>query len=122
MKKLFILLFVLLSSGSLFAASIDELVFFGDSLSDNGNLYNILKVIPRSPPYYNGRFTNGFTWAERLGKHYQEASKLAYSIYAYGGATAYAHDSGSLFAPLTLEAELLEFYTNAPFTDKSKKL
>lgn len=121
MKKIFLLIVTLLFCGKLFAAGIDEIVFFGDSLSDNGNLYNLLKVIPRSPPYYNGRFTNGRTWAETLGNHYQDANGIAYSIYAYGGATTFAHGSSGIFA-MNLESEVLEFYGNTALADKSKKL
>ncbi len=40
----------------------NDLIFFGDSLSDNGNLYNrTFGYIPKSPPYYEGRF---FKWTD----------------------------------------------------------
>ena len=43
------------------ADSFSALVVYGDSLSDNGNLYNATKAvlgtgIPTSPPYYMGRY------------------------------------------------------------------
>jgi len=122
MKKFFIMICILLCSSKLFAAPVNEIIFFGDSLSDDGNLYSILKVIPRSPPYYKGRFSNGPTWAELLGNHYKDANHLDSSNYAYGGATAYSHDSGNLFAPMTLNAEVLEYYALTLFKDKSDKL
>lgn len=123
MKKFFLFLFILFLSGTSFAAGIDEIVFFGDSLSDNGNLYNLLKVIPRSPPYYQGRFSNGPTWAETLGNHYQDQLSLPYTIYAYGGATVLSQAATDrFFAPINLEGELYEFYANSLLSDKSTKL
>lgn len=40
-------------------------ISFGDSLSDNGNLFHNLGQ-PPSPPYFDGRFSNGPTWIELL--------------------------------------------------------
>jgi phospholipase/lecithinase/hemolysin len=43
-----------------------HIVTFGDSLSDNGNLYNLtLGLVPDSD-YFEGRFSNGPVWVERL--------------------------------------------------------
>lgn len=42
-----------------------DLVVFGDSLSDDGNLYELIGI-PASPPYYMGRFSNGPIWVDRL--------------------------------------------------------
>lgn len=40
---------------------------FGDSLSDNGNLYAMLGgIFPNSPPYFDGRFSNGILAVEYL--------------------------------------------------------
>ncbi len=48
-------------------AQIDALYVFGDSLSDNGNLYKLKDAkTPLSPPYYDGRFSNGPVWVEDL--------------------------------------------------------
>jgi phospholipase/lecithinase/hemolysin len=44
--------------------SIQNLVVFGDSLSDNGNLFNLIGSPP--PPYWEGRSSNGPTYAEQL--------------------------------------------------------
>jgi outer membrane lipase/esterase len=43
----------------------NRVIAFGDSLSDNGNLFKNTGQ-PPSPPYYNGRFSNGPTWIELL--------------------------------------------------------
>ena len=50
------------------AQSYARLVVFGDSLSDNGNLYAATGGgTPTSPPYYQGRFSNGPVFTELLG-------------------------------------------------------
>lgn len=56
------------------AASFSKLFVFGDSLSDPGNVFNATKalgdptkVLPPSPPYFDGRFSNGPVWAEYFG-------------------------------------------------------
>ena len=53
------------------AAPITDIVAFGDSLSDTGNLFTLTSVagqpgFPLSPPYDNGRFANGPIWLEVL--------------------------------------------------------
>ena len=60
-----------------------QLIVFGDSLSDSGNLFAATGgAIPPSPPYYAGHFSNGPVWAEFL------AAKLGVPMqnYALGGA------------------------------------
>jgi outer membrane lipase/esterase len=51
---------------------VSDLWVFGDSLTDTGNLHFLSGgIAPPSPPYFNGRFSNGPVWiepfAERLG-------------------------------------------------------
>ncbi len=73
----------------LFAEPLTKIVVFGDSLSDNGNLYAYMKQqLPMSPPYFDGRFSNGYVWAELLAKHYfsTEDWQTHFSDYAFGGA------------------------------------
>lgn len=48
-------------------AKANTLVVFGDSLSDNGNLFD-LAGYPPSPPYWDGRASNGPTYAEQLAR------------------------------------------------------
>jgi phospholipase/lecithinase/hemolysin len=64
------------------------MVVFGDSLSDNGNLYAYLKhQLPVSPPYFSGRFTNGRVWVELLMKAYYPLDSNHHLFdYAFGGA------------------------------------
>src|SRR5580698_7941700 len=65
-----------------FASSFSSVVVYGDSLSDNGNLYSLIGYPP--PPYYNGRFSNGPVAAEQL------ATALGAPLFdfAVGGATS----------------------------------
>lgn len=47
----------------------DRIYVFGDSLSDPGNLFNLLgQQFPPSPPYSDGRVSNGPVWAEYLAQ------------------------------------------------------
>ncbi len=73
------------------AQSYNRLVVFGDSLSDNGNLYAAsFNTQPTSPPYFQGRFSNGPVFTELLGFNAGRAAagaSVTGSInYAYGGA------------------------------------
>jgi len=56
----------LATAGTASAQTYGRIVTFGDSLSDNGNLY-AAAASPASPPYYQGRFSNGPVWVELLG-------------------------------------------------------
>jgi len=124
MKKLVALLFSLLFCSPIFAAQFKEIVFLGDSLSDSGNLYNIIKIVPKSPPYYHGRFTNGPTWAELVGKHFNDSSSTTFVNYCYGGATSILHNIfyDSFIAPITLTGEVYSYLLGTLFTDKSNTL
>ncbi|MBC8166235.1 MAG: SGNH/GDSL hydrolase family protein [Bryobacteraceae bacterium] len=79
-RKLWVGLLLFAASGA--ASSYSSLYFFGDSLSDTGNVFQATSLIsavtlgfipvqPASPPYYQGRFSNGPVWtelvAQRLG-------------------------------------------------------
>ncbi|MUH00589.1 phospholipase [Scytonema sp. UIC 10036] len=58
------------------AATFDRIYVFGDSLSDSGNVFNVTKagnaldptipIDPPSPPYFNGRYSNGPNWVDYL--------------------------------------------------------
>ena len=42
-----------------------SLVAFGDSITDNGNMYRkTAHLLPRTDYYFHGRFTNGFNWMD----------------------------------------------------------
>ncbi len=63
-----------------------SLLVFGDSLSDTGNLFSFAGV-PASPPYFNGRFSNGPVWADRIAADFMAAGALS-ANFAFGGAQA----------------------------------
>jgi thermolabile hemolysin len=66
-KAFLILLLIGLFASNGFAASFDEIVIFGDSLSDNGNLVFIENQPEPDPElYFQGRFSNGPVWVEYL--------------------------------------------------------
>ena len=52
--------------GLAYAAPYSAVVVFGDSLSDNGNLYAASKGTIPGAPYYNGRRSNGLVAVEDL--------------------------------------------------------
>ena len=65
------------------ARSFTQLIVFGDSLSDSGNLFTATGgAVPPSPPYFDGRFSNGPVWVEYL------AAELGVPAqnFAFGGA------------------------------------
>jgi phospholipase/lecithinase/hemolysin len=74
-----------------------EIVVFGDSLSDTGNVFAAskndpsLKPDPPSPPYFQGRMSNGPVWVEHLadmlGVERPAASLNGGLNFAYAGAT-----------------------------------
>ena len=81
------------------AQDIGSVISFGDSLSDNGNLFAVTNgARPLSPPYFDGRFSNGPVFTERLDGAMQRAGAAtvgrqridptANQNYAFGGATA----------------------------------
>ncbi len=81
-NRIVILLAVLFLLSSLAVAGpFNGVVVYGDSLSDNGNLYNAIAYPP--PPYWMGRFSNGPVAVEQL------AGDLGVGLtdWAWGGAT-----------------------------------
>lgn len=82
-----------------YAAKFTSLYVFGDSLSDTGNIFTATGgAIPPSPPYFEGRFSNGEIWVDKLAdKLGLESPTLVTKLqpgvptnginYAFGGAT-----------------------------------
>lgn len=99
----------LLFSSVLFAKPVEHIVVFGDSLSDNGNLYEYMKhQFPPNPPYFNGRFSNGPVWVEQLASLcFPKQANTRLIDYAFGGAAVWedkdTKPDPSLF---TLESEV----------------
>lgn len=73
---------------------IDELIVFGDSLSDTGTVFRATNgLYPPDPPYFQGRYSNGRVWVEYL------ADRLGLSAnqinnFACGGATSGSYSNG----------------------------
>jgi thermolabile hemolysin len=69
------------------AQKINQLYIFGDSLSDTGNIYRATGgVYPSSPPYFQGRYSNGLVWVEYLASGLKLTSEQR-TNFAFGGAT-----------------------------------
>ena len=72
-------------------ASYSQVYFFGDSLTDTGNLYaSSGEVFPVSPPYYGGGFSNGPLWSQAFANALGFSSTPALSggnNFAWAGAT-----------------------------------
>ena len=87
--------------------------FFGDSLSDDGNLYAATGgAVPASPPYYDGRRSNGPVWAEHVAAGYT-ARGLATENFAYVGAHALEYDDPSGFRIPDLPDQIAAFGATA---------
>lgn len=84
--KRFFVFAALVFASQLFASSLQHIVVFGDSLSDNGNFYeNEHHQPPPSPD--EGRFSDGPVWVEYLSNLYFPSSPSTHLLdYAFGGA------------------------------------
>jgi len=103
------------------AQTYNRLVVFGDSLSDNGNLFAATgNTQPTSPPNFQGRFSNGPVFTELLGFNAGRSAAgapVTGSInYAYGG----SRTDSSAFPP-GMRNQLLA-YTSAGGTFRSTDL
>lgn len=66
-------------------APIQQLIVFGDSLSDTGAVFRATNgLYPPNPPYYQGRYSNGRVWVEYLA---EALAIKQVNNFACGGAT-----------------------------------
>ena len=73
------------------AATFNQIVVYGDSLSDVGRFYAASGgTIPPSPPYSNGKFSNGPIWVEYLASKLGIPNKPS-SNFAVGNAKTDSH-------------------------------
>lgn len=87
--------------------------FFGDSLSDPGNLYAATGgAVPPSPPYYDGRRSNGPVWAEHVAAEYTERG-LSTQNFAVIGAHALEYDDPGPFQIPDLPDQIAAFGATA---------
>ncbi|MCP0914078.1 MULTISPECIES: GDSL family lysophospholipase PlaA [Legionella] len=105
--KIIFSFFLLFASLVTFAAPINKIVSFGDSLSDNGNLYEYMKhQLPVSPPYFQGRFTNGPVWIELLTQAYYPNNPSEHLLdFAFGGAGVSEEDADDTLFTLKREVD-----------------
>ncbi len=106
---------------SVLAQRINGVTTFGDSLSDNGNAFTATGgTVPPSPPYFNGRFSNGPVWVENVvsGLNLSATSPN----FAFGGATSGIGNTSST-ATVTLPGlttELDRFLQATPTIDPNR--
>jgi phospholipase/lecithinase/hemolysin len=100
------LVLVIVAAFSSPAAPITSLFFFGDSLSDTGNVYaatsllsgftlGLVPVQPASPPYYAGHFSNGPVWTETVAarlSHPGDAAPAGMSLGILGSLPGAGHN------------------------------
>ncbi|MDD3266430.1 MAG: SGNH/GDSL hydrolase family protein [Burkholderiales bacterium] len=73
---------------------IDKIISFGDSLTDSNNIYNASAwAMPNKKSWFQGRFTNGYTWAEYLSKE-MKVPIHNWAVAGSEGKTKYAILSG----------------------------
>lgn len=131
MRRLIVLSMMIFSglTGTANAVPLTANYIFGDSLSDTGNLLALTSqlhsanaAIPVLPgaPYYNGRFTDGLNYAERL------AATLGVSAvpslkggtnYAYGGARTSYHTTAALSPYASFDAQIASYLGTHPVAD-----
>ena len=90
--------------------SFSSLVVFGDSLSDNGNLFALTKNTYPPTPYYQGRFSNGPVAVERLASGLGLSGAQVQNL-ALGGARTGLTGSGDVAAgkPTGMLTQLAQF-------------
>lgn len=94
--------------------SINHLYIFGDSLSDIGNVFQSTnQTSPPSPPYFQGRYSNGQVWVEYLAKQLGLQPDQS-SNFAYGGATTGLNSSEGVPGVL---AQVQRFTKQSPKVD-----
>jgi phospholipase/lecithinase/hemolysin len=73
---------------------INQLVVFGDSLSDTGTVFRATGgLYPSDPPYFQGRYSNGRVWVEYLAEQLGLPDSQI-NNFACGGATTSGDFSG----------------------------
>ncbi|MDM9382198.1 autotransporter domain-containing protein [Chlorogloeopsis sp. ULAP01] len=102
----------------------NQLFIFGDSLSDNGNLFRLTGgIFPLSPPYFRGRFSNGPVWVEILSSDLKLDAN-ATNNFAIGGSTSGNNNalSETLKIPLPSLPDQLDSFTSIPGKPSSDAL
>lgn len=92
------------------AASYSQIVAFGDSLSDTGNLFKLTSFLPTGgipgAPYYQGRFSNGRVAVESMAS----ALGLPLTSQAIGGAqTGPGNEAGAVLYGTGVSGQILRY-------------
>ncbi|MEP5569324.1 MAG: SGNH/GDSL hydrolase family protein [Halioglobus sp.] len=108
---------------------VNQMVLFGDSLTDTGRLKHRMQIFP-GPPYWLGRFSNGPAWPDYL----ESGTVVAIQNNAYGGASverpmdlddggliAYAKEGGRFFVSGSLGQQTDVFVQETLSTDTVMK-
>ena len=91
---------------------VKRVVVFGDSLSDEGNLFHLTQgAVPSARNYYNGMFSNGNTWSAILRTQLTEHG-IQMSNYAVGGSTALSY-ADTEHLPYSLTYQTYMYHANA---------
>lgn len=103
------------------AASLDLYTSFwvlGDSLSDPGNLFSLTGgQDPQSPPYFDGRASNGPVWAEHAAEAFA-ARGIGGGNLAFGGAEASTDGDGVPDLDLQIKELQSQVAGGAPLGDR----
>ncbi|WP_144053837.1 SGNH/GDSL hydrolase family protein [Baaleninema simplex] len=99
----------------------DSLLVFGDSLSDVGNVFLSTEgVDPPSPPYFNGRFSNGPLVVEKIADGLELEASIPFlaggTNFAFGGART-GFGLSDLGTPNV--GEQIQFYLNGQSPDET---
>ncbi len=124
--KLLSFLLILMIGTPLYAgpgSPFNRIVLFGDSLSDNGNLYLFdFGFLPKSPPYFNGRFSNGIAWSDYVMQYYLHQYAVTLDNYAIGGQTIIFHNPFDGYNPYTFTLSLNSYLLHSIFSERSSTL
>ncbi|MDJ0729431.1 MAG: SGNH/GDSL hydrolase family protein [Crocosphaera sp.] len=128
MKKLslfasFVSISGLISSPAI-AAGFSTIYGFGDSLTDTGNVNQAVleatagtQTFPPSPPYFEGRFSNGPVWIELVAQQLQ----VPFVNFSFGGATTGFNNTLDVTLPGIplpgLQQQINDFAVNNPVAD-----
>ncbi len=100
-----------------------QVVFFGDSLSDDGNFYNHSDhLLPKYPPYYSGRFSNGYVWSDDVSYALFSKFNIPSDNYAVGGATAALRNPFHGYLPVSIGMEIDDYKMRNLFANKDDTL
>ena len=101
--------------------TLQNIVVFGDSLSDTGNLFAATNNTLPQPPYFEGRFSNGLLWIDYLSPQIQFNSESVINFAFAGGNSGISNffTDLNLSSPglLTQVQSFRDFNTNSPVSE-----